>query len=203
MVVPLEPKDRRLLRLSTAIVLGAWQELRALRRAAPAGEPDRAWRECALQTHLFAGFPRLVQAWRVLDEEGGLGQPTSAEVEGGAHAAERGLELFERIYGDDAGAVRDLLGEHHPDFGAWILEHAYGRVLSRPGLAADRRELLACCALAALGQDRQLASHARGSLRCGARFEELEAAFETVADLIDPEHLQRARRVAERFRGAG
>jgi len=201
----LSDKDRRLLRLSTAIVLGHWDEVRNLRRAAPAGEPDRAWRECALQTHLFAGFPRLVQAFRVLDEEGGLGRAAAEEIEGppnlgGAAALGRGRELFERIYGGDAPKVRGLLHEHHPDFGDWILEHAYARVLARPGLAADRRELLAACALAALGQERQLASHARGSLRCGASYAELQAAFDAVDDLLDAEHLERARRIAERFR---
>jgi len=193
-------KDRRLLRLSTAIVLGAWEEVRALRRAAPAGEPDRAWREAALQTHLFAGFPRLVQAWRVLDEEGGLGRPEPEELEGPAPDVTRGAELFGRIYGDDAPAVRGMLDDHHGDFGAWIMEHAYARVLARPGLAADRRELLASCALAAFGQDRQLASHARGALRCGASYGELLDAFDVVQDLIEPEHLERARRIAERFR---
>lgn len=196
----LSSKDRRLLRLSTAVVLGEWDEVRALRRAAPTGEPDRAWREAALQTHLFAGFPRLVQAWRVLDEEGGLGETTAEEVEGPQAGAERGLELFGAIYGDDAPAVRGMLADHHPDFGDWILEHAYARVLARPGLAADRRELLAACALAAFGQDRQLASHARGSLRCGATFEELWAALDEVADLVEPARLERARRIAERFR---
>jgi alkylhydroperoxidase/carboxymuconolactone decarboxylase family protein YurZ len=196
----LTDKDRRLLRLSTAIVIGEWEEVRTLRRAAPEGEPDRAWREAALQTHLFAGFPRLVQAWRVLDEEGGLGETPAAEVERGDIDASRGRALFATIYGDDASSVRGMLDSHHPDFGDWILEHAYARVLARPGLAADRRELLASCALAAFGQDRQLASHARGSLRCGASFEELWGALDAVADLVGTERIERARRIVERFR---
>ena len=57
----LTAKDTRLVRLSAGIALGAWDEVRTLRQEAPAGEPDRAWREIVLQSHLFAGFPRVVE----------------------------------------------------------------------------------------------------------------------------------------------
>lgn len=194
------PKDLSLIRLSTGIVLGHWDVVREVRAAAPEGQPDRAWREAVLQTHLFAGFPRLVQAFGVLEEVGGLGQAEPAELEGAKIQEARGAQLFDDIYGDGADTVRGLLESYHGDFAAWIAEHAYARVLARPGLPADRRELLAACALAALGQDRQLASHSRGALRCGATFEELCAAFDAVEDLIAPDHLGRARRIAERFR---
>ncbi|MAF66263.1 MAG: 4-carboxymuconolactone decarboxylase [Planctomycetes bacterium] len=103
------------------------------------------------------------------------------------------------MYGDDADEVRALLAAADPLFAAWVGEHAYGRVLSRPGLSADRRELLAVCALAALGQGRQLASHARGALRCGAAAAEVSAALDCVADLLAPAELERARAVVARF----
>ncbi len=193
-------KDGRLARLFTAIVLGEWDEVRHLRRSAPAGEPDREWREAVLQVHLFAGFPRLVQAFGVLEDVGGLGTPEPEEFEVGAPEEARGAELFDRIYAGDAQKVRTMLSSYHADFAAWIAEHAYARVLARPGLSAARRELISCCALAALGQERQLASHARGSLRCGASFAQLMQTFEAVADLIAPERLEHARRIAERFR---
>jgi len=199
LTMALSPKHRGLLRLSTAIVLGNWDEVRRL-RAAPQAEPDREWRETVLQTHLFAGFPRLVQAFGVLAEGGGLGTVGGEEIEGSPIPPERGTQLFDSIYGDGADSVRALLDGYHADFGAWIAEHAYARVLARPGLAPPLRELLAACALAALGQERQLASHARGSLRLGAGFDDLWEAFDTVADLLEPGRLERARRIAERFR---
>ena len=95
--------------------------------------------------------------------------------------------------------MRAALAAGHPDFADFVLGHAYGRVLARPGLAADRRELLAVAALAALGQDRQLASHARGAVRCGGTSEQVRAAVEAVADLLRPERHERARRVLVRF----
>ena len=52
-----DEKAARLARLFTAICLGEFDVVRELRSAAPEGEPDRAWREAVLQTHLFCGFP--------------------------------------------------------------------------------------------------------------------------------------------------
>ncbi|MBK7877955.1 MAG: carboxymuconolactone decarboxylase family protein, partial [Planctomycetes bacterium] len=167
----LADRDARLVRLFAAAVLGRFDVVRALRARAPGGEPDRAWREVVLQVHVFAGFPRLVETYGVLEAAGGLGtiEPDEALGDRSAEAARAdGRALFERIYASDAPAVHGMLARHHPDFARWIEEHAYGRVLARPGLEPRLRELCAVAALAVLGQERQLASHVRGALRCGA-----------------------------------
>lgn len=191
--------DRRLLRLFLACVLGNWGEVRRVRGEAGPGEPDRRWREAVLQIHLFAGVPRQVEAAAILESAGGMGKPAAEEIEAGSEAKERGRALFDRIYADDSGPVRAMLSRGHPDFERWVLEHAYGQVLSRPGLAPDRRELLAVVALAALGQERQLASHARGARRCGASTAELSEALEAVRDLADPERIEAAQRLVARL----
>jgi len=196
-------RDARLARLSAAIVLGRWDELRAVRGAAPPGEPDLAWREAVLQTHLFAGFPRLVEAYDRLAELGGLGEAGPEEARAEADLPQRGRELFERIYTGAAELLEQRLRAHHADFGAWVLGHAYGRVLTRPGLGADRRELYACACLVALGQDRQLASHARGALRCGAERAELLDLFGALEGLVDPAALELGRALAQRLRTRG
>ncbi|MEO6709896.1 MAG: carboxymuconolactone decarboxylase family protein, partial [Planctomycetota bacterium] len=194
-------RERRLARLFTVVVLGDWEKLRRERHAAPAGEPDRGWRECVLQAHIFAGFPRVVEAYGVLASCGGLGQIEPEELLAESDQPERGRALFERIYEKEAVRVREMLRAGHPDFERWIEGHAYGRILSRPGLEPRTRELLAVAGLAALGQDRQMASHARGALRCGARPEEVGEVIESVADLIDPGRLERARTVCAHFGG--
>jgi len=195
----LSKKDLRLIRLSTAIVIGDWPEVERTRENAPDGEPDRAWREAVLQVHLFAGVPRQVEAYEVLHRAGGLGPVSDGERMDQPSLPESGLDLFGRIYGSNTDPVAARLRDFHPDFGNWVLGHAYGRVLSRPGLSADRRELLAVSALAATGQDRQLASHARGALACGATCDEVTGAIQSVADLIDEALLDRALAVAARF----
>jgi len=195
--VSLAPSDRRLVRLSAAIALGRWTELAALRSSAPAGEPDRRWREAVLQAHLFAGFPRVVEAAGVLAAAGGLGRPEAGELED--PPPEAGRALFAAIYGERAHAVHAGLEGFHPALAAWIDAHAYGRVLARAGLAADRRELCAVAALAAQGQERQLAAHARGAVRLGATGAEVRAVVEEIGTWLEPPALQRAREVVAHF----
>ncbi|HUR28587.1 MAG TPA: carboxymuconolactone decarboxylase family protein [Planctomycetota bacterium] len=198
----LSPRERRLARLFTVVVQGDWDRLREERQSAPDGEPDRGWRECVLQAHVFAGFPRVVEAYGVLAACGGLGALEPGEALAEDEQPERGRALFERIYGKDAPRVRETLRAGHPDFERWIEGHAYGRILSRPGLDPRTRELLAVAGLAALGQDRQVASHARGALRCGAKADEVSEVIAAVADLITPERLERARTVVAHFAGS-
>lgn len=185
-----------LARLSVAVVLGDWDALRTIRSA---GRPDRAWREAVLQAHLFCGFPRVVEAFGVLQAAGGLGAPAPDEILAEPDRPERGAALFDTIYAERADDVRATLEAGHPDFARWIAGHAYGRVLTRPGLAARERELCAVASLAALGQDRQLASHVRGALRCGATRDEVFAVLDAVRALVPPERHELALRVAERF----
>lgn len=85
------------------------------------------------------------------------------------------MRLCKRIYGPTYPALMRRMSAFHPDLAAWILEDGYGRVLSRPGLPAKTRELLAVAALAALGLGRQLDSHLRGAKRLGASEAELRA----------------------------
>ena len=69
----------------------------------------------------------------------------------------------------------------HPDLAVWIVRDGYGRVLSRPGLTARERELLAVAALAALGGlEKQLESHVRGARRVGASEAEIRAVLKAV-----------------------
>jgi len=191
-------KLERLARVFTAIVTGAWPALRELRASAPEGEPDRAWREALLQAHVFAGFPRVVEALGVLNELGGWGEFESGEALDEDEQPARGRALFERIYREQAARVRQELERGHPDFARWIEAHAYGRILSRPGLPAAERELLAVCALAALGQERQLVSHVRGALRCGAAASDVPAVLGACRELIGRERCDEALRIAAR-----
>jgi len=201
--LPLTPtsKTHRLARLSVAIVLGQWEELRLLRRDAPAGEPDRAWREAVLQSHLFAGFPRVVEACGFLAAEGGLGATDQDEIESGNEddALARGQAIFDQIYADQSGPVLGVMQGYHPQLPAWVVGHAYGKVLGRPGLKLETRELLAVASLAALGQDRQLASHVRGALRSGANALDLNGVLAAVAGQLPEDDLRRAERVVRRF----
>ena len=191
-----DEKAARLARLFTAICLGEFDMVRELRRSAPEGEPDRTWREAVLQTHLFCGFPRLVQAYGVLEAEGGLGEPEPGEYDLGADTDTRGAALFDTIYANAADKMRERLASFRPDFATWLLDHAYGHVLSRPGLDPALRELLSVCVLAAMDQPAQFESHARGALRLGATQEDLSSALDAAKEVAPDAPIDRARKAA-------
>jgi len=194
-----DEKAARLARLFTAICLGQFDVVRTLRREAPAGEPDRAWREAVLQTHLFSGFPRLVQAYGVLEEEGGLGDPEPDEYELEEGTGSRGEALFDAIYSSVAPKMRARLASFRPDFATWLMQHAYGNILSRPGLEPVTRELLSVCVLAAMDQPAQLESHARGALRFGASLGDLFEALDVAEALAPQAPIARAREAAAQW----
>lgn len=160
----------------------AWIEL-----AKPlATEPERQYvcqradfEETLLQCVLFCGFPRVITAFEHFCNAWPAEQAPSG---GGLPVEEResaGNELFRSIYGKNDAAVRSTLRGYHQELHDFVLEAAYGRILTRPQLSAKKRELIAVAVLAAQGQKRQFAGHARGAKHLGASIEELREAIVT------------------------
>lgn len=82
---------------------------------------------------------------------------------------ERGLATLETITGGGTQALRDGLADIAPELGDWIVDFAYGDVVSRPELDLRTRELVTVGALTALGNAApQLRSHIKGALNAGA-----------------------------------
>jgi 4-carboxymuconolactone decarboxylase len=196
---PLPPS---LCRLAVAVVRFLPHALDEFAAGAGPGPLTAEAREVVIQCHLFCGFPRTIAA---LDHLRSAGVPpgTDAAPPAAPGSPAAGSELFDRIYGESAPEVRAHLRSLDPDLAELVAEHAYGAVLSRGGLDARARELLAVVMLAATGHDRQLASHVRGAVRCGATPTEISDALDAVEDLVSPECMERARDVAARFTGTG
>lgn len=84
-----------------------------------------------------------------------------------AHRA-RGLETLETITGGGTATLRESLQDIAPELGDWIVDFAYGDVVSRPALDLRTRELATVAALTALGNAQpQLRSHIKGALNAG------------------------------------
>jgi alkylhydroperoxidase/carboxymuconolactone decarboxylase family protein YurZ len=157
---------------------GDWDGLHTtLQSASTAAMPRAAFEETLLQAVLFFGFPRVVSAFEVLNRA----WPAATPPSGGSLPRERqaaaGRELFAAIYDSNDAAVRAMLASFHREFHDFVLEAAYGRILTRPGLDPGTRELLAVAALASLDQKPQLVAHARGALRFGRSRTEVAAAI--------------------------
>src|SRR5688500_13579380 len=113
----------------------------------------------------YAGYPRALAAFAAAALAPADGPSDDVPA---ADRVERGRAAFARVYGPTAERVLAGLGALDPRLPGWTLEHAYGRVLSRPGLALSDRELLAVSLLTALGDlDEPLLGHMRGAVRLG------------------------------------
>jgi len=148
----------------------------ALRRAKAAGARRVAAEEAALMLMLYAGYPAALEGLRVLNEAW-PGRARRTREAGPKAWRAAGEALCARVYGPSFARLVPAVRALHPDLAAWMIEHGYGRVLSRPGLSARDRELLTVSALAALGWPRQLVSHLLGALRVGASERAVEAAL--------------------------
>ena len=157
----------------------------AVAAARRAGAGEDALREALRMLVPYAGYPRALAAFAA------AGLPPCGGPAQGAEAAapERsrgGQDAFLRVYGPTAERVVAGLAALDPLLPAWTLEHAYGRVLARPGLALLERELLAVSLLTALGGlDDALLGHMRGARRLGAAAADVAAAVEAQPPEVD------------------
>jgi 4-carboxymuconolactone decarboxylase len=190
----LAPELRVLVDVSVRTWRADWQGLaRTFEAAQDRGVSRMTIEETLLQCVLFCGFPRAIAAFGALDEH----WPSPSRVDDAAvplaERASAGLRLFDGVYGENAGAVRAMLHDYHPELHDFVLEEAYGRILSRSTLSARTRELIAVGALAAMDQLPQLVAHARGALAFGAEpLEVREALWTALAEsrTVD-EHMRR------------
>jgi len=205
------PAARGLVLAAAAAAQGRRDVLRdALRLALERGATAGALYEVLLQTYLFAGYPRAINALAELAaiQEGALGTPPGrvvppvdldADLGAGASWRERGEALCRRVYGRFYDALLVTMGRISPDLARWMVVEGYGKVLSRPGLDATARELTAVAALLVLSVPDQLRAHLRGALLVGATPAAVDDALRTAA-ILDGGALPGALRLLEEVR---
>ncbi|MEK7704332.1 MAG: carboxymuconolactone decarboxylase family protein [Myxococcota bacterium] len=154
---------------------------------------QRAWRalaptmqtlgiEVILQTHLFAGYPRTINALgAVRPLTKALSTASVWESRGEATWRAEGTRLCHAIYGASYGPLRRRISELHVDLDRWMVEVGYGRVLSRPGPTARVRELCVLAVLAGQNVAPQLRSHIQGAFNVGASRADCEAVLAQTA----------------------
>jgi 4-carboxymuconolactone decarboxylase len=204
-IVPaLDEPTRLLVRASAAICGGTERQLRSALAAASAAV-DSAWvEEVVLQSYLFAGLPRALNAAREWRRISGRAAPHADEGADYANVDEwrrRGEETCATVYGRFYERLRRNIAELHPALDTWMIVEGYGKVLGREALDLRRRELCVVAACAALGQDRQLHSHLHGALHAGASEHEVEAVLAAVADFVRPEDRPRFAHLWSHVRG--
>lgn len=196
--------SRALVRLSARIAAGSDVEVRdGLDEAFAAATPERWVEEVILQSYLFAGFPRALNAmreWRKAEWEArskagrGFGVAGAGRGDGVGEGAVRALgeRTCARVYGKFYSKLRHNIAELHPELDDWMILEGYGKVLSRPGLDLGRRELCIVAACVAAGQDRQLHSHLHGARNVGVPDHAIAGTLAALGGVVNEEHLRRA-----------
>lgn len=182
----LDDATRRLVLLAAAICGGSEAEARAaLTDAHGAGVPAAWVEEAVLQSYLFAGFPRALNAMREWRRISGAvapaADPWSSPERVGDWVAD-GERTCATVYGDFYGRLRHNIAALHPALDTWMITDGYGKVLSRPGLDLARRELCVVAACAVQEQDRQLHSHLHGAVNAGVA----PAVVDAVLAVLEP-----------------
>ena len=200
----LDVETRALVRLAGVITGGAEAQVRdALTHAASACRQE--WvEEVVLQSYLFAGFPRALNAAREWRRISGLRPPESDPGEWFQQAEEwraKGEATCATVYGPFYDRLRHNIRQLHPALDAWMIVEGYGKVLSREALDLKRRELCIVSACAMARQDRQLHSHLYGALHAGATPAEVAGALDAVADLLGGDDARRYHQLLARILG--
>lgn len=198
-----DPATRALVRLAARIAGGTEEAVReGLGETSRAATPERWVEEVILQSYLFCGFPRTLNAareWRRLQGPG-VGRGTeAAEVAGAFQVA--GEATCATVYGVFYEKLRHNIAGLHPELDQWMIVEGYGKVLSRPGLDLGRRELCIVAACVASGQDRQLHSHLHGARNVGVADAVIGASIDGLDGVVEPANQQRARALWAKVRG--
>lgn len=158
--------------------------------------------EALLQSYLFLGFPSAIEAlrrWRAH----GVAPPAAVEEESSLWV-ERGERVCATVYGDHYARLRENIARLHPELDRWMVVEGYGKVLGRPRLGLDVREMLivAMLVVQGAGARRQLRSHLRGVLNAGVAPEDVERLIRRAAGFAPPENLELAERLWSALTGS-
>ncbi|HAC06658.1 MAG: carboxymuconolactone decarboxylase family protein [Gemmatimonadetes bacterium] len=191
MTTPAPDSLEVLLRLSAVLASRNDEELDSTMHVAAERCGTHAVEEVILQSYLFLGYPIALNAmarWRAIS---GVRPPEDAAADRDEWL-ERGQEVCGSVYGGQYRRLRANVRRLHPDMERWMVEEGYGKVLGRPGLSVQDRELCIVAQLVVLDVPRQLHSHLRGALNVGAADSAVDAALRVGLEFAQPEAGQRA-----------
>lgn len=148
--------------------------------------------EALLQSYLFLGFPLAIEALRRWRNH--VAEVPEPAPEDWAQWLRRGEDICATVYGDHYDSLRENIAGFHPDLDRWMVAEGYGKVLGRPGLSLDIREMLIVAMLVVQGESgrRQLRSHLQGALNAGVAPEDVEETVRHAAAFAPSEHLDLA-----------
>ncbi len=189
----LTPPEQAVVRLSSALACRSEPGVRAaLVEADEVAEPPLV-EEAILQSYLFLGYPAALNGfalWRVVSGRSPGASEDTLAPEGWA---ERGEAVCRIVYGGQYERLKDNVRALQADMERWMIVEGYGKVLGRPGMPLDLRELCIVAMLTVQDVPRQLYSHLRGALNAGAGVDRVEATLSLAQKQASPAAADRAR----------
>ena len=155
--------------------------------------------ETVLQSYLFLGFPRMIEASLVYnkvygDIENNEDIRKISEIEA-ENWYEDGIKLCRVVYGKNFEKLKKRFLSVSPELFRWMVLEGYGKVLSRPGMNRIERELAEVAALIVDKRERQLVSHILGSLNVGATMSIIKRVNEDIRPIAGDDAYKMAVRV--------
>lgn len=212
--MPLDQHTRQLVLLSAAIASGEESDVKkAFAAAIAANVPDEWVEELVLQSYLFSGIPRALNAareWRrqspplAASAAATVATPPAERIDDVDQVREwrvRGEATCAAVYDGMYDKLRLNVRDLHPLLDEWMIVEGYGKVLSRPALDLPRRELCIIAACAVTGQARQLHSHLHGALNVGVEAEVLRELLDLLAPVLGESRARSARLLLARVTG--
>ena len=159
--------------------------------------------EIALQSYLFCGFPRMLEALFCLAEiippdryldasDRGPSDSLKYTSEEMSRFESDGRRLMKKIYADRYERLEEAVWKMSPAVFRLMVIEGYGKTLSRPKLDVTTREMAVVAALTVDGRVRQLQAHVRGALNVGVSAEQLKKLIAALLPLSGIEHTQTA-----------
>ncbi len=159
--------------------------------------------ETILQSYLFLGFPRMIDAaigFRdVFGDQSNDTDIAKISAEESKKWYAEGKELCRRVYGKNYDRLKERFMAMSPDLFRWMVLEGYGKVLSRPGMTHIERELAEVAALIVDRRERQLVSHVMGSLNVGAQVELIRIVNEDIRPLAGEDAFREAAVIIEKI----
>ncbi|HEY2924671.1 MAG TPA: carboxymuconolactone decarboxylase family protein [Candidatus Eisenbacteria bacterium] len=191
--------EARLVSLSAAIAAGDAPAVAvAAEEAIRDGVSPEALYETLLQSYLFLGFPRAIEALfaaKPVLERHGVAPRVASPVDAEAWM-KRGEALCRRVYGRNYAKLMRTMRGLSPDLASWMILEGYGKTLARPGLDQVAREYCVVAILTTTRMWRQLRSHAIGAIHVGGTRARVRESIALCSPVAGPATVEEALRVA-------
>ncbi|MFN3821325.1 MAG: carboxymuconolactone decarboxylase family protein [bacterium] len=154
-------------------------------------------REVILTSYLFDGYPTALEGFRMLD----ILLPNTASEGTPIHYTDktikiwrqRGTKLCRQIYGDRFKELMTRLNRWAPELKESMIIEGYGKVLARPQLDIEIREIVVITMLLVKQRPRQLISHIYGALRLNVPPDAICSTLTYAQPFIPPLNFQELR----------